>query len=389
MTTENQYFSASSKQPIAAQACAEVATQFENANLQSGPDLVVVFASPHFNSQLQSVVDLLHERLSPGSMVGCTGQGIVHDGEEIEEDPCLSVWAAWIPGCDFEVSHLRYDRQTGGFDGHGAKLSEADWAEDTSLLAVTEPYTFPTDVFLESINREHPGVPVVGGVASGGMGPNESQLICNQTVVSEGGVVARLQGAPLTPVVSQGCRPVGEHFVITKAEQNEILELGGIKAHQQLKAIYDRLPTRDKDLIRLGIHMGRVVNEYQDSFSYGDFLIRNVTGMNPDNESVIVGDYFRPGQTVQFHVRDAVTADEDLRQMLSRAEPSSAPKAALLFTCNGRGSRFFEKPDHDALAIRQQFGELPVTGFFCQGEMGPVGGQNFLHGFTASVALWA
>ena len=189
-------------------------------------------------------------------------------------------------------------------------------------------------------------------------------------------------------MVSQGCRPIGDSFVITKAEQNIIFELGGRKAHAQLQSVYDRLPNRDKELVRLGLHIGRVVNECQDSFSYGDFLIRNVTGIDAEESSIQVGDYFRAGQTVQFHVRDAATASEDLTQMLSQCAIGSPPKGSLLFTCNGRGTQLFEEPHHDAQAIQAKFHKIPSAGFFCQGEIGPVAGVNFLHGFTASLALF-
>ena len=387
--SDNKYFSAVTQQADVKEAVTELAQAFKTDGPGEPPDLLVVFVSSHFDDQLPDLISGISDAVAPRNFVGCTGQGIVHNASEIEDDPCVSVWAAWFHGTNVggaacEVAHVTYDRSSGGFKGLPKQIDE----QSVSLLALAEPYTFPADVFLERINTDFPGLHVVGGMASGGMGPGESKLILNGTVLSEGAVVVALDGVPMKPIVSQGCRPIGEHFVITKAEQNEILELGGVKAHQRLKAVYDRLPTRDKDLMRLGFHIGRVVNEYQDSFSYGDFLIRNVTGMNSENESVIIGDYFRPGQTVQFHVRDAMTADEDLRQMLKQSEPDFTPQAALLFTCNGRGSRFFENPDHDALALQNQYGSLPVAGFFCQGEMGPVGGVNFLHGYTASVVVF-
>ena len=385
MTSQNNYLSFISKSSTATEASAEISAAYQAANPETPPSLILVFASPHFNTQLEDLVERLRVAMSPEVISGCTGQALVHDQEELEDEPCVSVWAAWFSEGSVELSHVHYERETGGFAGLPAKLQATD---DVSLILLGEPYSFPADIFVAQINEQHPGTLVLGGMASGGMGPGESRLIANGEIVNEGAVVLALENVPTTNVVSQGCRPIGEHFVITKAEQNEILELGGVKAHQQLKAVYDRLPTRDKDLMRLGFHIGRVVNEYQESFSYGDFLIRNVTGMNSENESVLVGDYFRPGQTVQFHVRDAVTADEDLKQLLAAAQPEVTPKAALLFTCNGRGSRFFENPHHDALAIENQFGTLPVTGFFCQGEIGPVGGQNFLHGYTASIALF-
>jgi small ligand-binding sensory domain FIST len=190
-------------------------------------------------------------------------------------------------------------------------------------------------------------------------------------------------------LVSQGCRPIGDPFVITKAERNVIYELGGVPAVVQLHNLLISLPTHEQDMVRRGLHLGRVVNEYQEHFEYGDFLIRNVLGIDPESGAIIIGDYVRVGQTVKFHLRDWQSADADLRQMLAAVRKSGgAPGGALLFTCNGRGTRLFPEPHHDALAIREVLGDIPVAGFFAAGELGPVGGRNFMHGFTASIALF-
>ena len=254
---------------------------------------------------------------------------------------------------------------------------------------LADPYSFPADVFLERMNADHPGIHVIGGMSSGGMGPGESKLLTNDEVTNHGAVVTFIRGVTITPVVSQGCRPIGDPFVITKAERNEIITLGGRPALEQLKLIHDRLPNRDKALMRSGLHIGRVVNEYQDSFEMGDFLIRNVTGVSQDESSIVAGDFFRAGQTVQFHVRDHETASEDLRQHLSKQAENHQAQACLLFTCNGRGTRLFDVPHHDASMVSDLCGNIPTAGFFCQGEIGPVSGMNFLHGFTASMALFS
>jgi small ligand-binding sensory domain FIST len=178
--------------------------------------------------------------------------------------------------------------------------------------------------------------------------------------------------------------------VVTKAEQNVLLELGGKPALAQLQEIFGTLSPHEQGLFRHGLHVGQVVNEYQDHFNRGDFLVRNVQGADPKSGAIAVGDYLRVGQTVQFHVRDAGTADEDLDTMLAAARNNGSAQAlaALLFTCNGRGTRLFDAPDHDAAALAKHWPGLPVAGFFAQGEIGPIGGKNFLHGFTASIALF-
>ena len=177
--------------------------------------------------------------------------------------------------------------------------------------------------------------------------------------------------------------------MVTKAERNIIYELGGRPALLQLKEIFDTLPSREKELVQSGLHVGRVVSEYQEKFEQGDFLVRNVIGIDPKNGSVAVGDYVRVGQTVCFHIRDEETADAELKQLLAvaRNDGLSRTSGALLYTCNGRGSRLFRRPSHDAGCIADSLGKIPLAGFFAAGELGPIGGQNFLHGFTAAIAI--
>jgi len=190
-------------------------------------------------------------------------------------------------------------------------------------------------------------------------------------------------------VVSQGCRPIGRPFVVTKAERNVILELGGAPALAKLRELFAELAPDDQRLAQQGLHVGQVINEYQEAFGRGDFLVRNVQGVDPDTGAIAIGDFVRVGQTVQFHVRDAETADEDLNALLASARQSAGGdcQGALVFTCNGRGTRLFDEPHHDAGCLARHF-DVPAAGFFAQGEIGPIGGKNFLHGFTASIALF-
>jgi small ligand-binding sensory domain FIST len=253
-----------------------------------------------------------------------------------------------------------------------------------------DPYSFPADLFLERLNEDSPGVPVLGGMASGARQPGQARLL-GEGVRDEGAIGLLLEGdCGLRPIVSQGCRPIGRHMIVTKAEENVIVELSGLSPLERLREVYRALSPQEQALFQKGLHVGRVVSEYGGDFRQGDFLIRNVIGLERTSGTLIVGDRVRVGQTVQFQVRDAASAAEDLRALLHHdiASHAERPAAALVFTCNGRGSNLFGVPDHDAAAVRQAAGPVPLAGFFAGGEIGPVAGRNYVHGYTASVALF-
>jgi small ligand-binding sensory domain FIST len=288
--------------------------------------------------------------------------------------------------------HLRLNRTPEGSVIEGwADSLPAEWSPDDFLIALGEPFSFPADFLLERLNEDQPNVPVLGGMASGGMSPGENRLIFGGSIVDEGAVVVHVSGAiRLRTVVSQGCRPIGRPLVVTKAERNVIYELGGKPSFMQLREIFDTLPTSEQRLVQTALHIGRVVSEYKERFDHGDFLIRNVMGIDGNSGAIAIGDYLRPGQTVQFHIRDEEASDAELKQLLAAARNSHrrAPLGSLLFTCNGRGTRMFSQPHHDVQAVAAAFGPIPLAGFFAQGEIGPIGKQNFVHGFTASVGLF-
>jgi small ligand-binding sensory domain FIST len=231
----------------------------------------------------------------------------------------------------------------------------------------------------------------MGGMSSGATEPAGIALVLGSQSVSYGAVGVLLQGGPaIRTVVSQGCRPIGRPMVITQARDNVILELGGKPALVQLQDLWQELSPKDQALVRHGLHIGRVLSEYQGDFQRGDFLVRNVIGLDRNTGAIAITDHVRTGQTIQFHVRDASTADEDLHELLQIdvSAHEKRPQGALLFTCNGRGTRLFDKPNHDTSVIRAEAGNIPLAGLFAQGEIGPVCGQNSLHGFTASVVLF-
>lgn len=362
------------------------------ATLGGTPDLAVLFVSADRAAACGEIAGQVCDRLGTENLIGCTAESVAGTGREVEGETALSLWLARLPGAQVLPMHLSFARTPDG----GAILGWPDellgaWPAPATLLALGEPFSFPAEFLLERMNEDHPGLAVVGGMASGGTQPGENRLIWGRQMLSEGTVAVLLSGAVcVRTVVSQGCRPIGRHFVITRAEQNAIYELGGKPAVVQLHEVLVTLPNREQEMVRRGLHLGRVVSEYQDRYEQGDFLVRNVLGIDPESGAVVIGDYVRIGQTVKFHIRDWQTADADLRQLLAaaRQQAGGRTRGGLLFTCNGRGTRMFPEPHHDAAAIGAALGDIPLAGFFAAGELGPVAGKNFVHGFTASIALF-
>ena len=307
----------------------------------------------------------------------------------MEDTNGISVWAACWPEAEITPMTLELTSESGKSSFVG--LPQDKWQDDAVLLMFSEAYSFPSDAILEHLNNTYPGLRVFGGVSDTGLDPSNARLMLNGQIHSKGAVAIRISGVEVQTVVSQGCRPIGDAMIVTDAERNVIGTLGGQPAFEMIKKIYATLPTQDRERVERGLHLGIVMSELQDEFQYGDFLIRNVIGIDEETKSITISDYIRKGRTVKFHIRDQVSASSELRSMLQQAmtvENLNRPSAALAFTCNGRGSHLFEQPHHDAGMIREVVGEVPTAGFFAAGEFGYVGNCNFLHGFTASIALF-
>ncbi len=363
------------------------------------PDLAMAFFSPHHVQEARAITSRLAEFLKPRALLACVAEAVIGGDREVEDGPALSLWLAkWRNPVKLTPFSLTLERTPDGPalfgwpDALGAATASEPFTKPrAAALLLGDPYSFPTDVFLARVNDEAPGVPVLGGMASGIHGPGQCRLLLGGEVRDQGAVGVLLEGElGLRSIVSQGCRPIGRTMVITKAEDNVIRELAGRTPFEQLRRLWEELTPEEQRLFQRGLHIGRVLNEYQGEFQRGDFLIRNVLGLEKESGALVITDSARVGQTVQFQVRDAASADEDLRALLQLDlhAHERPPAAALLFSCNGRGTRLFEEPDHDARAVWREAGPVPLAGFFAMGELGPVGGQNFVHGFTASVALF-
>jgi small ligand-binding sensory domain FIST len=345
------------------------------------PDLVVFFVSPHFVGAMDDLTNALGSLLQPRVMLGLTAVGVVGGAHEVEDAPGVSLFAASCPDADLTPVALDIEHTPDGAAITG--WPDLEGAPST-LLLLADPFSFPLDGFLSRLREDRPELQVIGGAASAARGPGGNRLVLDDRVTASGAVGVFLDGLPVRAVVSQGCRPVGAPYVVTSGDGNRIGELAGRSAIERVQDTAAAASEDDRALMQAGLHLGIVVDEHQVEFQRGDFLVRNVLGGDPNSGAIVVGDDVAVGQTVQFHVRDAAAADEDLRELLAGEEAA----AALLFTCNGRGVRFFGAPDHDASVVDQLLGPLPLAGAFCAGEVGPIGGRTFLHGFTASIALF-
>lgn len=377
-----RFAAALSEHPAPSDAVAEVIGAVLD-QLGAGPDLAVLFVtSPHAREAFADLVAAVELLLKPAVLLSATAVAVIGGEREVEDAPAVSLWAASGIG-PVEPVRLETVRTPDGMGVQG--LPDAAAEPGRTLILVPDPYSFPADGFVDQAAETLPGLTIVGGLASANGGPGVNQLGIDGEIHRDGAVGVLLPvGVTVSTVVSQGCRPVGQPFTVTRADGNVIAELAGRPALERLEQVFAESSPDDRELLGRGVHVGRVIDEHQLDFGRGDFLIRTLMGADRRTGSIVVGDTVEVGSTVQFQVRDAASADEDLRLLLV-GRPAAG---ALVFTCNGRGLNLFDEPDHDAQVVSELTGAPAVAGMFCAGELGPVGGRTFLHGFTASVVLF-
>jgi small ligand-binding sensory domain FIST len=368
-----------------ADAFAEAASRAQLGLGGAPADLVAVFAASANVDSVEDGLAAVEARLGSRALMGCGAQGVLGTGRELEQGGVV-VWAASLGGGAAQSFHL--EPVAAGDDGLViAGLPELDDADAVIMLA--DPYSFPIEPLLAQLGEDFPGLPVIGGLASA-RGRDGSVLLHDDAVTNTGAVGAVLRGVDVRACVSQGARPIGPEMVITAAEANVVHELASRPALVRLREAIGELDAEERMLAANGLLLGIVIDENRPEYERGDFLVRGLVDVDEESGSVTVGDLVRVGQTARLQVRDGVSADEDLREVLMRQmrELSAPPAGALVFTCNGRGVGMFGAPDHDAGALEDAFGDMPAAGFFCAGEIGPVGRRNFLHGFTATMAVF-
>jgi small ligand-binding sensory domain FIST len=380
---------------------ARLVAQAAQASLGSGQvDLAFLFFSSHYADQADSLASVVRDTLSPRVLTGCSGEGVIAESQEIEGQPAIALWAACLPGVRIEPIRPTFVHEHASEHPSGEVCSSVmGWPDGLEsagsppvFLVLADPFSTPVDELLALLADRYPGAPVIGGLSGGGHDLGDNRLVLNGDVFDDGLVAVSLSGpVSVRTVISQGCRPIADPYVVTKSDRNVIHELGGEPALTRLQAAFESLSAEEREIAYRALHLGIVIDEHRDRFDRGDFLVRNLIGADRAAGSLAIGDMVREGQTVQFHVRDASSASEDLDLMLAddRSTHQNPPLAGLLFSCCGRGQGLFGQANHDVSMVLERSGKIPVAGFFAQGEIGPVGGSNFLHGYTASVALFS
>jgi small ligand-binding sensory domain FIST len=375
-----RFSAALSEHPLATQATGEVVGQILEA-LGPEPDLAVIFVTAPHGGALEDIASTVRRLLRPKVLLAVTAVSVVGGDREVEEQPGLTLWAGML-GAPLQPVRVEAVPTSEGVVVGGLP---ADIEQGSTLVLLADPFTLPVDGLLEHWAQTRPDLRVVGGMASAARGPGGNRLVLDGRTYADGGVGVLLpRQVAATAVVSQGCRPIGEPMIVTRAERQVIYELAGQPALARLLGLIESLTPEERALAQQGLHVGQVIDESKISFGRGDFLVRNVLGADREAGAIAVGDEVPVGATVQFQVRDADSADEDLRALLAGQHASGA----LVFTCNGRGIQLFDRPHHDAEVVSEHVDDAAVGGMFCAGELGPVGGRSFVHGFTASVLLF-
>ncbi len=389
-----KWTSALSEQPVLEDAIAECGVAIKSSVGDADLDLAVAFISPHYEDSYDRVADLMAESLGAKHVFGCSGGGVIGNGIEIEQRPGISVTAAVLPNVDIRPVHLQVD----GLPDLDA--SPDKWVDlfgvapdrDPHFVMLADPYSFPVQNLLMGMDYAYPRATKIGGLASGASRQGGNALFLDGEVLRNGAIGLALDGnITVDTVVAQGCRPIGQPMRISKSERNMLLELDDVPPMEVLRNLLQTLPDRDQDLIRHSLFLGVVMDELIDNPVQGDFLIRNVVGMDQSTGGLAIGEMLKEGQLVQFHLRDAETSSDDLQAVLSRYADEHRENdipGALLFSCLGRGEYLYGKPNHDTDLFRDKLGDVPLGGFFCNGEIGQVSGTTFLHGYTSSFGLF-
>jgi len=358
------------------------------------PHLVTAFVSTHHRRAWDALPHLLDREFPQATCIGCSAGGVIGQGRELEDAAGIGISAAHLPGV--EVSPIRLDIGHDATRSEAVKLWQAHFGGQSHaspvVLVFPEPFSSEPQTTIEALDEAVPGVTTIGGLPSGGRRPGENMIMVDGQVVSSGVASVILRGnIHADTVVAQGCRPIGQPMFVTGCEGPVLAGLDGIRPVEVLHELFDDLTERDQDLLRYSLLLGVVMRGDETQYRHGDFLIRNVMGFDPDSGSLAVGADLKEGLVVQFHLRDAEASTDDLHSVLDtyrRSNPRS-PAGGLLFSCLGRGSNLYGRANHDSELFTQYVGDVPLSGFFCNGEIGPVQESTYIHGYTSVFALFS
>ncbi len=390
-----RWSSAVSDSPSFSEAVNQASAQILDSLDGQNPDLAIVFISSHHAPSYFTAPEVLAEALGAKVLIGCSAAGVIGGGQEVELRPGIAISAAILPGVEITPFHINQDElpspDAAPGDWHSLLGIQPD--DCPAIMLLPDPYTLRSDHLLAGLDFAFPDAVKIGGLASGGGRPGTNALFINEKSASSGAVGVAFTGdLAVETVVAQGCRPIGGPLVVTESEINVISKLGDQTPLEVLRDLFDTVETRDKRLIRRSLQIGIIMDRLAQDRSEGEFLIRNVLGADEEDGTLAVGELVQEGQVVQFFVRDAQAADEDLRMMLEEyidsLDDGDVLASALLFSCLGRGQYLYGAPDHDTNMFTDMVADIPIAGFFSNGEIGPIGDQTFLHGYSASFALF-
>lgn len=353
-----------------------------------------VFVTPHFAEYYGELYETLDAALAPQTLLGCSAGGVIGGGEEIEQSPAVTLVAARLPDVVVRPFHLQdsLPDPDGPPDAWEALVGVAP-ADEPKFVLLADPFSTRSEALLAGLDFAFPGAAKIGGLASGASSPGLNALFLDDKVYTQGVVGASFTGdLVVDTVVAQGCRPVGELMQVTACDGNILRELEGRPALEVLQELFSTMDEEERRLAGTSLFMGVLMDEFAEDGKVGDFLVRNLIGIDPNSGAIGVGERLQEGMRVRFHLRDAKTSAEDLHAMLTGYEDTLPRRqdlsGALLFSCLGRGEHLYGEPNFDTNVFKQHLGDLPVGGFFCNGEIGPVGGETFLHGYTSSFGLF-
>lgn len=355
-------------------------------------DLVVLFVSADFAAHVPAMVERVWRETGTKALIGCSGIGVIGPERELERVPALAMLQLALPGGTLTPVRITQTLVETTHRPEAWRMATGVELDDVSgWLLFADPFHLDADALVSGMSGAYPAVPIIGGMASPGPLDRRTWVFLNNEAYSDGAVGLAIGGDyGVVPLVSQGCEPIGETWTITGVHDHWIETISNRPAVdvlvETLQALPDYLQARAQQNMLIGI----AANEYRHDFRRGDFVIRNINGIDRNNGAIAIGALPRIGQTIQFQMRDAATADLDLTVLLDNLRSTlqgQKPIAGILSTCNGRGVNLFGTSHHDANAIGKKIGPLPLAGLFCAGEIGPIGDETFLHGFTASLGL--
>jgi len=392
--SQMQWASVSASTHALTEAVAQAADRLLEALGGAEPDLVMAFVSSHYQSQFAALPGLLRREFESAQLCGCLGVSVIGGAHELENQAAITLMAALLPDVELHGVHLEHQVTPPTYAERSLWLGALglDALAPQCMLLLADPFSFTTESFLKGLDRHFPQTVKFGGLTSGMEQPGMPCLLLNEKVYSSGCICLTMSGdIAVDTIVAQGCRPIGDPMFASGTHENLILELDGKIPREVLTELYQHIKRSDRKLFTDALFIGLAMEPQREQYQAGDFLIRTILGLDPDSGALLINTHIPPHSVVQLHLRDAVTSAQDLEQLLSRYRASHDPgelRGILLFSCLGRGAEFYGHADHDHNTFKQQVGDLPLSGLFCNGEIGPVRGVTHLHGYTSVFVLF-